>query len=327
MIAKISELKQLINKVLTKYGYNSSESSVLSEILLYAQLRGNNQGVVKLIGKGIPKREGSKPPYVVKETLVSALVDGNKTHAMIVMNMLAEIAIEKAKQSGVCFAGNFNTIDSTGALGFYVQKIARSGLIGIAYASSPFMTTAPHSSTEALFCTNPVAYGIPTENDPIILDLTTSAMAYYGLIEAKTANKTVPEGTGYNKYGVETVNPTEIMEGALKTFAGHKGSGLALIGQIFAGALVEADSFNNNSDNAGNLVIAIDPVILTTNERFQKEVSLVVKKIKSAQKAPGIDEILIPGERGNRLTQQRLESGEIEIEDNLYNELKKISMN
>lgn len=325
MKIKIDELKKITREAILRFGYSENEADTIQEILLYAQLRGNNQGVVKLIGNGIPKRKEANTPKIVKETPVSALFDSNATHAMIVMDLLTDTAIAKAKKSGVGIVGNFNATESTGALGYYVNKIAQTGLIGIAYASAPFQTTAPHGANEARFCTNPMAFGIPTETDPILLDMSTSAMAYYGLIEAKTANRMIPEGIGYDKDGNPTQNPAEIMSGALKTIAGHKGAGLALIVQIFAGALVQADSFNNDSDNAGNLVMAIDPEILTPKKTFLKEVSSIITRLKSARKLPGVSEILVPGERGNRLKRKRLESNEIEIEDNLYQSLLKVT--
>lgn len=321
MKVTLEELKQLTKNSILKYGYSEGEAEIIQEVLLYAQLRGNNQGIVKLIGKGIPKGPEAEDPKIVKETPVSALFDGNKTHAMLVMNKITDTAIEKAEKSGVGIVGNFNTSESTGALGYYVNKIAQKGLIGIAYASAPFQTTAPFGSTEALFCTNPMAYGIPTEGEPIILDMTTSSMTYFGLIEAKTAGKMVSEDIGYDKDGNETLDPAEIMMGALKTFGGHRGSGLALIVQIFAAVWVQADSFKTGSDNAGNLVMAIDPEILTSKESFIRGVSEILKRIKSARKALGVSEIFIPGERGNAVSKKVLESGEIEIEDNLYNAL------
>ena len=323
MKIQVTELRQLVENALKKQGHDGPAVSTIANILLYAQLRGNNQGVVKLIGKGIPKRDNVEAPKIVKETPVSVLFDGRRTHAMIVMDLAADTAIAKAKKSGVGIVGNFGSSESTGALGYYAKKIADQGLIGIAYASAPFQTTAPHGSTEALFCTNPMAYGIPTENDPIILDMSTSVIAYYGLIEAKTAGKALPEGLGYDKDGKPTQNPAEMMSGAIKTFGGHKGSGLALIVQIFAGALVQADSFNSDSDNAGNLVIAIDPEILTTKEAFIKEVSSIIKRIKSARKAEGVNEISIPGEKAKAFNDKVLRSGEIEVEDNLLEQLKK----
>ncbi|MFA9289268.1 MAG: Ldh family oxidoreductase [Weeksellaceae bacterium] len=322
MKINLSELRDVTKKAIISYGYTPREAEIVMKVLLYAQLRDNNQGIVKLIGNGIPKREDGQLPTIVKETPVSALVDGNKTHAIIVMDQLADLAIEKAKKIGVGIAGNFNTKESTGALGYYVNKVAEAGLIGLAFAAAPFQTTAPHGSTEALFCTNPLAYGIPTETDPILLDMSTSKMAYYGLIEAKTAGKQIPEGVGYDENGNPTTDPAAIMGGALKTIAGRKGSGLAMVVQILAGAFVGADSFDDDSVNAGNLVIAIDPNIFVPSAEFQSRVSAIGKKVKSARKHETIKEILLPGERGNNLTKSRLESGEIEIEDNLYKQLK-----
>ena len=148
------------------------------------------------------------------------------------------------------------------------------------------------------------------------------AIAYYGLIEAKTAGRQVDQGIGYDKQGNPTEDPAEIMSGAIKAFGGHKGSGLALIVQIFAAALVQADSFDNTSDNAGNLVMAIDPIILISKDIFLEEVSSIIKKIKSAKKAKGTKEILIPGEKSNAFYKNVIALGEIEIEDNLLGQIK-----
>lgn len=324
MKIKLTDLEHLTHKVLLKAGYSEQESEVIKQILLYSQVRGGNQGIVKLIGNGMPRRSEGTEPTIQKETPVSALVNGNATHAMVVMDKLVDIAIDKASKSGVGIAGNFNTDESTGAIGYYVNRVAEKGLIGLAFASGAYQLTAPHGSNEAKFSTNPIAYAFPTENDPIVFDMTTSAMAYYGLIEAKTSGTEVADGMGYDKDGNETRNPAEIMAGALKTFGGHKGSGLALMVQIFAGAFVTADSSDNESTNSGNLVIAIDPNIFSSTDEFKKKVSEMVNKIKSARKIEGVEEIFVPGEQSNRLYKAALASGEIEIEENLYNALKAI---
>ncbi len=184
--------------------------------------------------------------------------------------------------------------------------------------------TAPYGSNQALFCTNPLAYGIPTAGEPIVLDMATSAMAFFGLIEAKTAGKQVPEGVGFDTEGKPTTDPAEILSGAIATIGGYKGSGLALIVQILSSALVGADYFHTGSANGGNLVMAIDPDILRPTAQFRESVSDMVVKVKSTRKIDGVKEILVPGERGNRLAKQRSESGEIEVEDNLLIELRKI---
>lgn len=278
-----------------------------------------------MIGSGIPKREEIVDIKSVKDTPVSALIDGGRNHAMLSMEYITDLAVKKAKKSGIGIVGNFNSSESTGAIGYYADKIARQSLIGFAYSASPFQTTAPHGSNEAKFCTNPMAYGVPTEEDPIVFDFTTSAIAYYGLIEAKTAGKDVPEGCGFDSDGNPTVKPEEIMSGAISTMAGHKGSGLALMVQILAGPLVEGDFFDSDSDNSGNLVMAIDPEILTDTGEFIKKVTRMKKELKSSKLADGSKEVLVPGERGNRIRAKVEASGEIEVEDNLLSELKKVA--
>ncbi|HRI05668.1 MAG TPA: Ldh family oxidoreductase [Candidatus Dojkabacteria bacterium] len=324
MKISLTELQELVNKALVKYGYNDEEVKVLSEILMYAQMRGNNQGIVKLIGNGIPKNMNGKPYEVVKDTPVSALVNGNYTHAMVVMDAITDLAIEKAKASGIGIVGNNNTAESTGAIGYYASKIAKAGFIGLAFSSAPFQTTAPHGSTEALFCTNPLAYAIPMEDGEIVFDMTTSAVAYYGLIEAKTQGTLLADNYGYDADGNDTNDPVKIMGGAIKTMAGHKGSGLALLVQVLAGSLVGAESFNSSSDNGGNLVIAIDPNILSQSDDFKKDVTNIVKRIKSSKPVNTENEVMYPGERGNQATKNVIDSGYIEVEDNLLNELKKV---
>src|SRR3989339_374396 len=107
----VRELRELVEKALEKQGHDSAAVATIADILMYAQLRGNCQGVVKLIGKGIPKRVGAESPKIVKETPVSALLDGKKTHAMIVMDLATETAIEKAKKSGVGIVGNYGSAE------------------------------------------------------------------------------------------------------------------------------------------------------------------------------------------------------------------------
>lgn len=324
MKIQLTELQDLVYRALDKYGYTKEESRVISEVLLYAQMRGNNQGIVKLIGKGIPKNTEGKPYEVVKDSPVSALVNGNFTHAMVVMDSVSELAISKAKTSGIAIVGSFNTSESTGAIGYYARKVAKAGYIGFAFSSAPFKTTAPFGSTEPMYCTNPLAYSIPTNDGEIVFDMTTSAVAYYGLIEAKTANRQLSEPFGYDIDGNETTDPASIMAGAIKTVAGHKGSGLAMLVQVLAGALVSAESFNSDSDNAGNLVLAIDPNLLREKDDFKNEVSSIIQRIKNSKKMNGVDEIMVPGEKGDRLVENVLKSGEIEIEDNLLSSLKEV---
>jgi L-2-hydroxycarboxylate dehydrogenase (NAD+) len=321
MQISIKDLEDATMKALYHYWYSPKEAEIIKNILLFAQLRGNNQWVVKLVWKGIPRRNDDGAINIAKETSVSALVNGKKNHAMVVMDYATDLAIQKAKRTWISIVGNFNSSESTGALGYYVEKIARNGLIWCAFASSPFKTTAPFGSTEAIFCTNPIAYGIPSKNDPIILDFTTSQMAYYGLVQANIAGKTVEDWTGYDTHWNETNDPAQIMDWALKTFWGHRGSWLALIVQILAGPLVNAGYIGKDEDNAGNLLLAIDPNILVDTDQLMTQVQDIISSVKNSRKGKDVYEIFIPWERWYRHYHEAMANGAIEIDDKLWEQL------
>ena len=326
MRVKLTQLDKLVGKALIKYGYSVYEAKIIKRILLYAQLRGNNQGIVKLIGKGIPKNPQAKKTQVVKETKLSALLNGGQNMGMVVLSKAMDLAISKAKKHGFGIVGTNNTSSSTGAIGYYAREIAKQNLIGFVFAGSP-ETVSTYGSFEPIFGTNPLAIGIPSTGEPIVLDMATAIMAYYGLIEAKTAGKSIPEGIAYDASGKFTTDPAKAMDGALLPFdKGRKGAGLSFIVEALTGLLVAATFVGiGQSNNWGNLIMAIDPQLLVNLKTFKKNVLQLGKRVKVTKKLPGVSEILLPGERGNRLTNQRLKSKEIEIEDNLYKELIKVS--
>lgn len=329
MKIKLEELKDLTRKAILKYGYTDKEADLIQEVLLYAQLRGNNQGIVKLIGSGIPKAPDAGEIKVEKETKLSALINGHKNHAMVVINRAVDLAVQKAKEHGMGIVGVNHINTSSGAIGFYAKRIAKEGLLGMVFAGSS-ETVATEGSYEPIFGTNPLAIGVPTQNDPLVLDMATAAMAYFGVVEAKTAGKSLPEGIAYDKDGNPTTDPAKVLDdGALRTFdKGHKGAGLSMMVQILTGPLIGA-SFTGIGDVAnnwsGHLVIAIDPELLGGLEAVRDGVTQMIGKVKGTKKLPGVKEILVPSERGDKMTKAVLDSGEIEIENNLYNELKKVA--
>lgn len=321
----VKELRDLTNKALRNYGYTAQEAKLIEEILLYSQLRGGNQGVAKLIGAGIPKNPEAGPIARKKDTKLSAILDGEKNHAMVVVTQATELALEKARAHGIGIVGTFNTNTSSGSIGYYARRIAEHGFVGLAFSSSP-ETVAAHGSYEPLFGTNPLAIAAPTESEPIVLDMATSAMPFFGLVEAKTAGRSIPAGIAYDKHGKPTTDPAEAMDGALLPFdKGYKGAGLSLFVQILAGPLVGAAfaGIGDQKSNWGHLIIAIDPDILGGREHLKESVTKIVEKMKGTKKLPGTKEIFAPGERGDRLFAAAQKAGTVDIEDNLLAGLKK----
>jgi L-2-hydroxycarboxylate dehydrogenase (NAD+) len=324
----LEELERLAKRAVLTFGYSDTEASMILDVLMYAQLRGNNQGIVKLIGPGIPKDPAAAPISIQKETPVSALVDGGNNHAMVVVSHAVEMALGKARAHGIGLVGVNHLSTSSGAIGCYARRIAGENMIGIVFAgSSPVV--AAEGSFEPMFGTNPLAIAVPSESDPVVLDMATAAMAFYGVIEAKTAGRDLPPDVALDEDGQPTIDPAEALKGALRTFdRGVKGSGLSFMVQALTGPLIGA-SFVGIGDVAGNwgghLIIALDPELFGGVAALREGVGAMARKVKAAKRLPGVNEILLPGERGDRQAKSAQRQGHIEIEDNLYRELRKVA--
>lgn len=101
---------------------------------------------------------------------------------------------------------------------YWARQLAEEGLIGIVLSQSPEYV-APHGSSEAVFGTNPIGVGVPADGGPLVLDMATSAFAYYALVEHSRAGLPVPADVGYERSGASTTDPAAILDGgAIRSF-------------------------------------------------------------------------------------------------------------
>ncbi len=326
MKISIDTLRTVARQAILNQGYSQDDTDIILKIIMYAQLRGNNQNVIKLVGAGLPANPNAGDMKVVKDTKLSALIDGAWNQGMVVVTEATRIAIAKAKEHGFGIVGTRQSNSATGAIGYYARWIADEGLIGFVFSgSSEFM--AMYGSYEAFFGTNPLAIGIPTSDNPIVFDMATAAIAYYGIVSAKTAGEPIPDGVAYDSDGNITTDPAKALAGAIKTFGGYKGAALALIVELLTRPLVGA-SRNDDGTKAdwGNLVFAVDPELLADDlETFKQGATDLIQRVKARKKLPNVDEILVPGERGDKFYESVMATGEIEIDDNLWRELQAIA--
>jgi L-2-hydroxycarboxylate dehydrogenase (NAD+) len=323
MKVALNDLKQTTLQVLARSGYPPEEAQIILDVLMYAQLRGNNQGIVKLIGAGMPRDKAAVPIRIVKETPVSALLDGGRNSGMVVVTQALDMALQKAREQGIGIVGTHNTASSTGAIGYYASQAAQAGFIGLIFAGSGEYV-AMYGSYEPIMGTNPLAVGIPAEGNPIVFDMATAAIARFGIVEAKTAGRSIPDDVAYDSEGHPTTDPAAALGGAIRAFGGYKGAALALMVEILTTALVgtSLDADGRKAD-WGNLVLVLSPDLLVNREAFVARVMKLVRKLKSAKRLAGVDEILLPGERGNRILDEVTRSAVIEIENQLWTALQK----
>jgi len=322
MKIKISELRELIIKALSSKYYSQEEAEKIAEVFLYAELSGKNtQGILKLLGSEPAQDIQPKSPIkIIKETKVSALIDGGGAAGALPAQFATDKAIALAKESGIGIVGLNNTFSSVGAIGFYTRKMAQNDLIGVVAASSP-RAIVPTGGIEPAYGTNPIAFGFPTKESPITFDMASSAITWYGLVRAKALGQKLPENVAIDKEGNITTEPEAAMEGAILPFdRSHKGAGLAMTVELLAGALTGA-SFVFDEGDWGTLFIAFSPDLLVGTDQFKVNSSELVRKVKAGKTKSG-ESVHIAGYDTEPEIQKLLSEGEIDIEDTIINQLR-----
>ena len=319
MKVKVSALREKVLAGVAKLGYTNEDAKIIAEVLLYAQLRGNNQGITKIATGGVPQASDVAALKVVKENKCGVLLSGG--HSMVASAKAAELAVELAAQHGTGVVCVNHTFSSSGAIGYFSRQIARAGYIGLVCTASTAALVAPSGSAEPKFGTNPLSYAFPYAGGEVVFDTATAAMSRFGIIEENLKGEQLPEGAGFDRNGSPSTSPAEVLEGSIATFAGHKGFGLALFVQMLCSAVSLAGiSSAHQEDGWGTFVLAIDPALFATKEEYMQRASELVAHIKAAKPLPG-QEVLLPGERGDSLAKQAEASGEIEVADAIWQEL------
>jgi delta1-piperideine-2-carboxylate reductase len=270
----------------------------------------------KINGKGKPEINKISPS-VIK-------VQGNNSLAPVVLSKGLPELSKAAKENGVAVLA-INNSHHMAAMWPETEKLAEDGLVAFACTSYK-PAVAPAGAIKPLFGTNPISFAWPRPGQtPVVYDMATASMAMGEVQVAKREGHKVPLGTGLTKDGKDTTDPAEIADGGvLLPFGGYKGSAIAMMVELLAGALV-GDNFSyetaakDNNDggppSGGEFILAICPD-KTAGTSWQKHAEEFFEKMKS------MGEVRLPGERRHK---NRLDTGPRHINEELVNKIKSLS--
>jgi LDH2 family malate/lactate/ureidoglycolate dehydrogenase len=316
---RVEEARELSERVLRNNGYDAEEARIVADHMIDAALCGYEYSGLPKILNAIesPKaKQPSAPMRAIHETDVSVLYDGGNRNGMLTMYRATEAAIARAQKHSFSVVGVANSWMS-GRSAYFVEMVARAGLIGLhTVSATPYV--APPGGTRPALGTNPIAFGFPTAGDPLIIDIGTSAFMYTDLAYRERIGTLLPEGVAIDAQGEPTRDPTAARLGALLHFAGYKGFGLALAMQAFG---VFAGAGLNGMPDYGFMIIAMKPDLLVPLETFRAGLTDVVARIKATPRQPGVEEIRIPSERAFRERARNLEEG-LWIDRSIYDSLR-----
>ena len=335
LILTLKQEKAVIRTLLRKLGTSEEEADATAEVLAEGDLRGlGSHGILRLpyILRGLKRGKiiGRTKVRVVKETPATALIDGGHGLGHHVATRAMRLAIRKAKKHGMGAVGVFNS-NHFGIAGYYAELAMREGLIGLVTTTTDALVH-PWGGVEPLLGTNALAIGFPTE-PPVLLDMAMSVAARGKLVDAMKRGERIPEDWAIDRGGRPTIDPAKGLEGALSPFGGVKGYALAFVLELLAGPLVGAAVGRDvvgtlepveGFCTKGDFMITIDPRAFVTMREFRAQARKFIEQVKSSRKAPGVREIMIPGEPERKMREQRLRGG-IPISDEVWGELERIA--
>jgi delta1-piperideine-2-carboxylate reductase len=325
----LEEIFDLAKKTLLANGCDDETASILAELIMKAERDGSlSHGLFRLpayvLGLKSGKINGKGKPEVKKVSPSVVKVLGNNCLAPVVLNKGIPELIKAAKENGVAVLA-INNSHHMAAMWPETEMIAEQDLVAFACTSYK-PSVAPAGATKPLFGTNPISFAWPRPGKtPVVYDMATASMAMGEVQVAKREGHKVPLGTGLTKDGKETTDPAEIADGGvLLPFGGYKGSGIAMMVELLAGALV-GDNFSfetaikDNNDggppSGGEFILAISPEKIS-GSGWDKHADEFFNKMKS------MEGVRLPGERRHK---NRLDKGPRNINQELVNKIKSLS--
>jgi L-2-hydroxycarboxylate dehydrogenase (NAD+) len=320
-------LKSFIGEALTKLGLPDSDALTVATLMAEADLQGSDgHGVTRLPQYARRIKAGGfnvKPDIqVVREQAGTALLNGDNGMGHLVMKRAAEIAIDKARTTGIAWVSS-QFSNHAGPASLYARMPLKHDMIGLYFAVGNANHLPPWGGLDMLLSTNPIAAAIPAGDEPpIILDMATTVAAY-GKVKTKALRgETMPEGWMIDRQGKPLTDPKRADEGMLLPLggmeAGYKGYGLAMIIGLLAGTLGGAamgkDVIDFNHDdssvtNTGQAIAAINIAAFGDVAVFKASVDALVRSFRNSERMPGVDRIYGPGEHSHATRAARTRDG------------------
>jgi len=315
-----SQLAAFIDRAFTAAGLPENDAETLASFMVEADLRGSDtHGVIRLPLYVRRIRAGginAKPSIrVTNDRPSAALIDGDNGMGHLVMKRAAELAIEKAKTTGIGWVGA-RMSNHAGPAALYVTMPLKHDMIGLYFAVGSNNHLPAWGSSESLLGTNPMAVAVPAQDEPpIVLDMAPTVAAY-GKVRLKAQRgEQMPVGWMIDKEGKPLTDPKRADEGHLLPIGDYKGYGLSLIIGILAGALNRATIGREVIDfvketgkaaNTGQAIAALAVETFMPVGEFKRAVDGLIRDIRNSQKLPGVERIFLPGEQSHaKLVERR----------------------
>ena len=329
-------LHQFCMDAFQKFGFNEKEADIIQDVLLTSDLFGiESHGMQRMvryhkcIEKGMIQIDAK--PEVVFETPISAVIDAHDAMGQLVSYQAMEMAIAKAKTTGVGIVSVRNS-NHYGIAGYYAKMACKEGLMGFSCTNSEAIMV-PTFGRKAMLGSNPIACAFPAEPYDFFFDASTTVVTRGKLEMYNKMEKPLPEGWALDKDGHPSSDAPDVLGnivakngggimplgGSTEVLGSHKGYGYGMLCEIFSSIL----SLGTTSDKTGvggkggicHGFLVIDPKIFGDAEGIKAHLSAYLEELRNSPKADGQPRIYTHGEKEVAATKRILEEG-VPVNDN-----------
>jgi LDH2 family malate/lactate/ureidoglycolate dehydrogenase len=319
VLVNATGLQAMVADIFEAQGVREADADAVADALVWANLRGiDSHGVsrvpryLELFDKG--ESVPDAVPTVERPRAAVAIVDAHAAPGPVAMNRAVAEAVSGARECGIGWASVRGTVH-TGAIGYYTSQAADAGMAAVGVvAGMPNMAYAGASG--AAVATSPLSVAVPAGRHPtVLLDMATAVMALGRIAQLKAAGATLPPGAAVTAAGDPTTDPA--LAAVPVPVGGPKGSGMSLVFEMLASGLAanpivpgyHAGTKEGRRHRQNGFILAIDVSAFLPLDEFTAAVDDTVDAIKSLPPAEGVDDVLVPGERGRRCELARRSSG------------------
>lgn len=313
-----------VESILVGNGTTPANAAIVARCLVAADLRGvDTHGMNRIpsymerIRQGV--LDGVATPKLTQITPVVSQVDAQNGFGFLAADAGMAAAIEAAKIYGIGMT-SIKHSNHFGMSAWIVQKAIDADMMSLVFTnSSPALP--PWGGREKLIGVSPLACGAPGKEHPFILDMAPSVAARGKIYKAKRRGEKIPLDWALDKEGNPTDDPGAALDGGVMLpMGGPKGSGLAIMMDVFSGVLsgsafaghVTGPYDPSKPSDVGHFFVAIKPDLFMGLEDFRERMQYLYDRTVGAEKAAGVDRIYFPGEL-EQLEQARREKSGIPL--------------
>jgi L-2-hydroxycarboxylate dehydrogenase (NAD+) len=333
------KLTRFVSRAFEKLGVPQEDAAIAADALVSADLRGvETHGVIRFhpqawYVKWLRDGEMKARPdmRIISENASSALLDADHGMGMVAGYRAMELAIRKAKDSGVAVVGVRNS-RHFGMSAYYAMQALPHDMIGLAMTNAS-RQVVPTFGREAKFGTNPLCLAAPAKEElPFVFDMATNTAAAGKLEVAARRGEAIPIGWALDEKAAPTTDPRVAQKarrllplGGTREAGSHKGYGLAIMVEILCGVLTgTVTALSANQVPRGHFFGAIDIGSFRPVSEFKSDMDRLIRELKSTAPIEGQERVYVAGEIEFETAKKRAAEG-IPLHGSVLDGLKEVS--